>query len=303
MHKHPKTVIPGLRLQDGSVSRGVRSEMTRRKRHAAVALSLDLSDKCVLDLGCDQGLYSLYMAGSAKTVIGVDRNREAIQIAEHTRQVLGIKNARFVAGDINTPSIQDSLPEFDLVVMWGFLHRIPDVFTVLSGLATRTKAFSLEWQTVIFPHMQDRAIAVYPKSQTPEPGNLFSLHQTMINSGAKDYRILQNHFWSPTPAAVESILSDLGFPHSQVVGYGDDLATQQKALDRKFRADGSLQSPNSQPRLYPPDMAPARVHMLSMQVPSSVRFGRNSISSKDVPAWDVDMRKTFGKNTLTLGSS
>jgi len=53
----------------------------------------------VLDLFCGVGSISLFAAGSAESVTGVEINAEAVENAMTNREINGIANAEFIAGD------------------------------------------------------------------------------------------------------------------------------------------------------------------------------------------------------------
>lgn len=61
-----------------------------------------LRDRCeaALDLGCGSGLQSFLLAESVNQVTGVDINPRAVNLAEFNARLNGIKNVRFICGDM-----------------------------------------------------------------------------------------------------------------------------------------------------------------------------------------------------------
>lgn len=254
--------------------RAKRREPPIRIRNARVARSLDLSGMRVLDAGCGVGLYTLYMADSAKEVIGIDHSLRRIEVADGTRQALGYENVRFEVVDTRDTDSLRALGRFDLIVGWGFLHRVPDMFSLLFHLSQMTEAFSFEWMTPVFPFMR-RASLAYHRNEVDvlDTSNLVS-PSTSNSEGRKAPG--KSGFWCPTPFAVQSILRKCGFGHSRILGYGEQLGSQWpyvlKQLLRTLVGQG-----------WTPF---ARVHMIVEKRDGLVRF-KSSFRDADVPHWDV----------------
>jgi 2-polyprenyl-3-methyl-5-hydroxy-6-metoxy-1,4-benzoquinol methylase len=78
----------------------------------------------VLDLGCNDGNLSLYMARKGCEVLGIDLARNAVECARKSAEHYGIKNARFESIDFvrdwNGPAT------FDLVLCSHVIEHVPD---------------------------------------------------------------------------------------------------------------------------------------------------------------------------------
>lgn len=112
-----KGKIPGrLKLASGYITPGKRHRRTLAKRNATVARGLNLAGKRVLNVGCAEGLHSLYMAESAEEVISIDHERRRIEGAIATADALAIDNARFYHADIRDPEVYGKLGKFDLAI-------------------------------------------------------------------------------------------------------------------------------------------------------------------------------------------
>jgi 2-polyprenyl-3-methyl-5-hydroxy-6-metoxy-1,4-benzoquinol methylase len=78
----------------------------------------------VLDLGCNNGTLSLYMARHGCDVLGIDLARNIVDTAERSAAVHGIANARFRAMDFLAE--WDQPDAFDLVLCSHVIEHVPD---------------------------------------------------------------------------------------------------------------------------------------------------------------------------------
>ena len=69
-----------------------------------------------LDLYSGVGSISLFVAGAADSVTGVEMNPEGVAMAEHNRELNGIENARFVHGDV-LGYLRECVDRYDTVVL------------------------------------------------------------------------------------------------------------------------------------------------------------------------------------------
>jgi len=257
-------------------------------RNGRIARSFDLSGKRVLDVGCGIGLYSLYMADSAKEVVGIDHQTSRIAVAEKTRQMLGVQNVTFRVADIRDLEFLKEIGNFDLIVAWGFLHRIPDIFTPLYNLSTMTDAFSLEWMTPVFPFMRRASVAYHrndvgildPTNLVP-PGHFTAEELSSRKLGGK------SGYWCPTPFAVESILRKCGFGGSRILGYGEKLLAERIYVMKHLAQTAIRRS----------DATYARVHMLVERSPGSINFKFKDFNEAEFPTWDVAGRAYAGQSS------
>jgi 2-polyprenyl-3-methyl-5-hydroxy-6-metoxy-1,4-benzoquinol methylase len=78
----------------------------------------------VLDLGCNDGNLSLYMAQAGCEVLGIDLARNAVDTARRSAMHYGVANARFESLDFVTEWKQAGL--FDFVLCSHVVEHIPD---------------------------------------------------------------------------------------------------------------------------------------------------------------------------------
>ena len=273
--------LDGIRFPDGydtGTARIISDGAPLRLRNARVARSLDLAGKRVLDVGCGLGLYSLYMADSAAEVVGVDHQATRIATAEDTRRKLGYSNVRFVVDDIRDPGFFDRVGKFDLVVAWGFLHRIPDIFSPLYNLSAITDAFSLEWSTPVFFGMS-RAVAAYhrPEVNRLDPTNLAPLGTLSPEDLSRKKIGGFSGYWFPTPVAVATLLRKCGYGSSRVLGYGENLMPEKRLLLRHLAR--SVRQRRT--------VTYERVHMIVERSAGSIAFNSEDMHEFSLPEWDA----------------
>lgn len=271
--------LGGLRGADGMVSSGNRPDRTLRQRNAVVASAFDVWDRTVLDLGCAEGLHSLYLAFHGGRVLGVDHRESVIARAKATQAHLGISGAEFILADARERSFWCNLQPVNLAIAWGLIHRVADVFSLLGNLASISEVISLEWRTPIGPSIESASFAVHStKGDALDPMNLTLARSTRFLTEEKIEG--QTGFWEPTPAAVKAILSRMGFPHARVVGYGEALSPLSVACMRTAFASAVRRKP----------LRNGRVHMLFARHASGLEYLRPT-EPASVPDWDEAMRQ------------
>jgi len=75
----------------------------------------------VLDIGCGEGFYAIYLASKGFEVTGMDISENAIELSKENAEEQGVK-IKFIAMDVaDLDKIND---KFDFVFEWAILHHI-----------------------------------------------------------------------------------------------------------------------------------------------------------------------------------
>jgi ubiquinone/menaquinone biosynthesis C-methylase UbiE len=287
----PQTYISEIQLPSGEVTPGHREKGNLRRRNAIVSSALILEGKRVLDVGCSLGLYSIAMARTALEVVGIDHRESKLQIGRNTAQALGLDNLTFKHGDVRDPSLLSAYGKFDLIIAWGFLHRVSDIFSLLYSLEPLADAISLEWRTPIIPLMGTASFAYHnPDAKRLDPMNISSGHE---EKPVEDFEKIEGKagFWEPTAGAVKAIMRRLGFKDARLLGYGESLVSEDDAMHLWYRhlrsTAAGTESLDRVPR--------SRVHMLFEKRPGSILLRPFKDAEALLPAWDVAWRRKFSK--------
>ncbi len=79
----------------------------------------------ILDVGCGFGLFAAYFGQThpRRSILGVDPNGKRIKMAEKVASTLGLKNHKFLAGDVRDVSVEGP---FDAAYVLDVMHHIPE---------------------------------------------------------------------------------------------------------------------------------------------------------------------------------
>jgi len=78
----------------------------------------------LLDVGCSHGTYSFELARLGYTVVGIDVNRESIQLAQKIQDYLGLKNLTFHEMNILSNNFSENI--FDVIIIFETLEHIKE---------------------------------------------------------------------------------------------------------------------------------------------------------------------------------
>ena len=152
---------------------------------------LELSEKRVLDIGCNEGFFSTKISEVASYVVGADIDELRIRKAQFVQSVLQTKNLNFKVMDIYSPEVQKQ-EYFDLCICMGFLHRVPDPFQAIAAISSITDTVLFEWKSLKHG-LHDESYAYFSQK------------------GIDNEDYYGTEYWLLSYAALESILKRQGF--------------------------------------------------------------------------------------------
>jgi SAM-dependent methyltransferase len=170
------------------------------RRLSPLFAALALKGKRVLDVGCNEGFYSLQAARHGAKVVGVDIDPERIKKAKFVAQVLGEKNVEYQVADIYSEDFE-KLGRFDVTLALGFIHRLPDPYRAVARIVERSDITLFEWQTFRWGPWHDTFAYYTPRRNDPQ--NYFN-----------------PRFWRPSPACLVAVLRDLGYDRFRLIDDG-----------------------------------------------------------------------------------
>jgi ArsR family transcriptional regulator len=107
----------------------------------------------VLDVGCGDGELTLEIARFASEVVGVDANAALVARATALAAKRGVRNAKFVKGDVHALEFADA--SFDLVVVSQTLHSLENPAKALTDAARVLAPGSRILVLDLLPHSQE----------------------------------------------------------------------------------------------------------------------------------------------------
>jgi SAM-dependent methyltransferase len=215
-----------FQLSDGvqtapGVQRSHGKNTVKLKRLTPLFDAIGLKGKRVLDIGCNEGFFALHMASQGAQVIGIDVDEQRIAKARFVQSLIGTGDVELRVTDIYSPEFA-ALPPADLCVCLGVIHRVPDPVSALSAITKKADMLLLEWKALKFgPH--DDAFAYF----TEKPVDAQDFYGT--------------EYWLPSFAAVERILTRVGFAHFHRV---DDSGQRRAILVAGRRAHPLFDQPD-----------------------------------------------------------
>jgi SAM-dependent methyltransferase len=163
------------------------------KRIQSLVQIINVENKAVLDVGCNEGFFSFQLADLGARVLGIDVDENRIKKAMFIQDILKRPLVTFALIDLYSESFL-TLPHFDICLCLGVLHRIPDPYTAIAKIAEHSDIIIFEWKSLKFgPH--DEPFAYYTSGKYNE----------------KDYYGTQ--YWLMSFACIEAILLRLGYDH------------------------------------------------------------------------------------------
>jgi SAM-dependent methyltransferase len=98
------------------------------------------SGRRIIDIGCNEGYFSIECALHGAEVLGIDGKLLNIRKCEFVRSVLGVQRADFALGDAMKVT-RESHGRFDVILALGLIYHLDDPYTFLSNIARLCDGF------------------------------------------------------------------------------------------------------------------------------------------------------------------
>lgn len=173
--------------------------LVKWKRIEPFINSFSCSGKRVLDIGCNDGFFSLKLAELGANVVALEASNERVEKAQFVFNQRNVSNQiRLINASVYDFQL-DTLGSFDLVICMGFIHRVPDPYTLLSILAPLSDTFLLEFKA-FQEYAYDRPYLMFDGRRS-DPGDQWSIC-----------------YFIPSVRAVLTMLEQLKIEHSGIIG-------------------------------------------------------------------------------------
>ena len=162
--------------------------------------TVDWNNKIVFDVGASDGFFTVEMAKRGAKVYSLEVNLNRLKKLNFVIKKLNIQKKVTVI-DQNIYELNfDDLPKFDLVICMGFLHRVPDFYSVMNKLSKISENIVYEWKAQIDYSYEKSIIMFDGKSSdindnfvtcyfTP---NLFSILKISSSLGMNYFKIISD---------------------------------------------------------------------------------------------------------------
>ena len=177
----------------------------------------DLSNKSLLDVGCNGGFYCVEAKRrGARRVLGVDGQRQHVRQALFVRKVLGLdlEFRRFSVYDLNP----ETVGRFDITLALGLVYHLKHLVFALERLYDVTNELLIV-ETAIIPPEQT------PESFVQSLGEIRqTLHPIFYAENPPDSKEQVFNWFLPSPAALQALLQNTGFDEVEIFSVVRDRA-------------------------------------------------------------------------------
>jgi tRNA (mo5U34)-methyltransferase len=180
-------------------------------------LPADLTNKSVLDVGCNGGFYCVEAKRrGARRVLGVDGQRQHVRQALFVRKVLGLalEFRRFSVYDLN----HETVGRFDITLALGLVYHLKHLVFALERLYDVTNELLIV-ETAIIPPEQTPESFVQPLGKLKQ-----TLHPIFYAQNPPEVKEQVFNWFLPSPAALQALLQNTGFEEVEIFSVVRDRA-------------------------------------------------------------------------------
>ena len=188
-------------IQKRNIPKSEGSNLAKWSRIQTIIKKNYFKDKTILDIGCSDGYFSLMTSKFANKVIGVDPDSSRIKKANFIKSYFKLENCNFINTDINNFNNQ----KFDIGLILGLLHRLPDPLIFLEKAANLCDELIIEYK--YFKSNKD--LAYYGGGQTKS--NEFNKLNFIFSPNCLK-SILKTHNFKVISSEKFKIINKLKFP-------------------------------------------------------------------------------------------
>ena len=136
----------------------------------------EVNPNTLLELFCGQGPFSFFAAKSAKKIVGLEINEEAVQTANATAQALGFSHIQFEQADVAQAGVMYEKTNADLVLVnpprkglgkngLAMIQKLPPDTLIYSSCSVETLAQDLKALKAIYDLKQAQIFDLFPHTE------------------------------------------------------------------------------------------------------------------------------------------
>jgi tRNA (mo5U34)-methyltransferase len=168
----------------------------------------DVRGKCVLDIGCNAGFYSIEMKRrGADRVVGIDSDGRYLDQARLASETLGIDDIELANLDVYDVAALGE--KFDLVIFMGVLYHLRHPLLALDLIREHVAGDMLLFQSMQrgSPHV----LSLQDDYEFTETGMFFESSFPKLHFIEREYAGDWTNWWVPNRACTEAMLRSSGF--------------------------------------------------------------------------------------------
>ena len=109
---------------------------------------IDLEGRNVLDVGASDGFFSVELARRGANVFSIELNDKRIEKLSYVISTLNLTDKITILSEDIYSIDFSKYPKFDLALCMGFLHRVPDLYSIMSTVSKVSETIIYEWKAL-----------------------------------------------------------------------------------------------------------------------------------------------------------